>query len=378
VVFSAATCGIGNNSVITIMLPSQDNLWTWAASIAAVIVIVYLLPFLIALWIKPIMLVWGFIVGRRRRKEIIAAEFPESNNGADNPGESNNPGKDDRDSVTMANDIVRREMVYLNEMHKERLDYLNSKLTSYEERLQALDESYQERQESDRKNFPGNVYYKSLELLNGETVKHFLLLILMAALFWADTLIAQQVFTSLGLFPTDKYTIFGKEIPLTLILGLFLTFVAALFLHIVWKKSMLQSVKDRKTGIVLGCSVLVVLAVLRLISVVSPNAASPVIEGALILGWILGVIVFYWLLEEILGEPANWLDFAVAIGTPILLVLVVLFGTLFLLEKIFESLLKLTVKGWIRLGQARTTRKRDNSEESKEATTRGFYRGLTT
>ena len=122
---------------------------------------------------------------------------------------------------------------------------------------------------------------------------------------------------------------------------------------------------------------LVLLATLRFISVVAPPYAKAAIKMTLIFGWIMGVVIFYWLLREVLGEKDDWYDLFIAIGLPILLTLVAFFGTLFLLEKFIEWLMKSAFKSWFELRQARTLRQKQNAEESYQATLRGFYRGIT-
>lgn len=361
------------------MTLTQGDLWFWGFAIVISILIAYFLPFLMALWIKPTMVLWGFLVGRRRRNGILSPQFPEGSN-LPNGATEEHAADEKRRSIEgniLASDALKQEHQYLEQMHHARLDHLNSKLENFEQRLGVLNNNYQQRKGTARNHFPGNVYHASLSFLNRRTAKDFLLLLIIAAVFAADMLIAQQVFTSLGLFPTDKYTLFGKEIPLTLVLGIFLTAVAALFLHIVWDRKNLRTLKERKSGFVVGCVMLALLAILRLISVISPPNARPVVEGLLLLGWMLGVIVFYWLLGEILGEQPSWFELFIAMALPALLVCVMFFGVLFILEKLVESLLKLTIQGWINLGQARTVKRRDNAEESTQATMRGFYRGLT-
>lgn len=278
---------------------------------------------------------------------------------------------------TASTESLKHESAYLEDMYNKKMEYLNGKLKSIEDKIDGLNKNYQEQQEKDRNNFPGSAYYGSLNALNKTTAKDFLLFLIISALFIADTLIAQQVFTSLGLFPTDKYEILGKEIHLTFILGLFLTAVAALFLHMVWDRKKLTEMRSKKLGMIIGLVALVLLATLRFISVVVPLHAKAVVEMALIFSWIMGVVVFYWLLGEVLGEEDNWYDLFVAIGLPILLTLVAFFGTLFLLEKFIEWLMKSAFKGWFELRQARTSRQQQNAEESYQASIRGFYRGLT-
>jgi hypothetical protein len=360
---------------------TTENLWYWGLILLAIAVIVYLLPFLISLWIKPVMALWGFIIGRRQRNALVLPDYPKRER-VDDPGSSAS-GAEATDSARAYNlksastESLKHESDYLEDMYKKKMEYLNGRLKSIEDKIDGLNKNHQEQQEKDQKNFPGNIYYTMLNALNKTTAKDFLLFLIISALFIADTLIAQQVFTSLGLFPTDKYEILGKEIHLTFILGLFLTAVAALFLHMVWDRKKLTDMRSKKLGMIIGLVVLVLLAALRFISVVAPLHAKAVVEMALILSWIMGVVVFYWLLGEILGETSNWYDLFIAIGLPILLTLVAFFGTLFLLEKFIEWLMKSAFKGWFELRHARTMRQKQNAEESHQAITRGFYRGLT-
>jgi hypothetical protein len=359
----------------------QLDLWYWGIILLVLLLAIYSMPFLMSLWIKPVMSLWGFIVGRRRRNALILPEYPEkeqilgTNGSVDNAEISNSPNS--HNSSALASEALKLESTYLDGVHKKKIDYLDNRLDATETRIKNLDESYQRQQEKDRNNFPGNAYYATLSSLNKVTAKDFLLLLIISSLFIADTLIAQQVFTSLGLFPTDKYVIFGKEISLTFILGLFLTIVAALFLHILWDRKQLKEVKKRKLGMGIGLATLVLLAALRFISVVVPARAHSVIEMVLIFGWLMGIVIFYWLLGEIIGEDDNWYGLFIAIGLPVLLILVFFFGFLFLLEKAVEWLLCTLFKGWCQLGHTRTMKQKQNAEEGYQATLKGFYRGLT-
>src|SRR5215207_4845227 len=57
---------------------NQTTILTVVVSLFLISVIVYLLPFILAPVLGPIKLLWGFYVGRRRRRPILLAAYPSS------------------------------------------------------------------------------------------------------------------------------------------------------------------------------------------------------------------------------------------------------------------------------------------------------------
>ena len=109
----------------------------------------------------------------------------------------------------------------------------------------------------------------------------------------------------------------------------------------------------------------------------NPDSAQKLVDSLLIVCWLVGVLIVYWLLGEITGEDKNWFKILVALCAPLLLVLLFLFGGILLFEFIVHWGVTHIIKSWLELRAARKRQIIQNSEISQNAQRSGFYRGLT-
>lgn len=362
---------------------NQATILTAIIFVIIVAVVVYLLPFLLSPLVGPLKLLWGFYVGRRRKKPIILAAYPEM--ATDEKEQSVKPkGLALSNAVEAVDMLVKQEFNYLEDIHKEKAASFDQELSDIQRRLKEVEQTYRDRRKVAQDNPINKIYSKTASSLNGETLKDALLLLFICFLLVVDTLIARHIFVSMKIFTAEgqlfTVNLLGKAVPIDYptLYGLFFTIAVALLLHIVWSRKKVKSFFDHsKWAMLLGGLALVLFFVLRLITVLNTTIAQSLIEVLTLTCWIIGVIGVYWLAGEIVGEDHNYLKLLLAMSSPILLVLFILFGLPVILEMVVEWSMKGLGRTWFGLRQTRTVRRKRNDQDGYQAMKKGVYRGIT-
>ena len=216
-----------------------------------------------------------------------------------------------------------------------------------------------------------------LEKLNPETGKNVLLLVAIVGILVVDTLISQHIFSSLGLYSKEWLKLGEWRVNYATIYAFFITAAVAFSLHMVWprKKFKAQLAENRWTMLG-GLCLLVVLFIIRVATVVNSDWAQQLMEVVILTAWLIGVVIVYWLVGEILGDDPDWFKLVVAIGIPIVLSLLVLGGSLLILGLLFDWLIKAGCEVWLGLRKARTTKQETIARERLIKNKGGFYRGF--
>lgn len=357
------------------------TIWTVIGGVFFVAIVIYLLPFILYPWLKPLKTLWGFYVGRRRRKPILLAAFPSQPTvSTANPGSPNNP-QTMEDAIRK---LIDQEFAYLDGIHQLKITSLQGKLDEVQIRLKASEDLYQKRRKDSENYLVRKGFSNSLEQINKDTGKDFLILLFICLLLIVDTLIARHIFVSLNIFVSEGNLtvlhVLGQDIPVDYpaLYGLFFTIAAAFLLHIFWvKQKMKDFLNQSRWGFISGGVVLALFFVLRLLTVINPSIGQALIEVLTLTSWVIGVIGVYWLTGEIVGDNHDYFKLLVALSSPIILVLVILFGIPVLLEMLVEWCLKHFGRTWLGLTKTRTIKQKQNADEGQEAMKKGVYRGVT-
>jgi hypothetical protein len=329
-----------------------------------VLLFLYLFPFLMSPFVQVGSLLWGFIVGRRRRFALIDPRIP-----------TPNPAQSKADD---AQDLVDHEFQYLETARQEKADIVKDKLREIKERKGNIRQEHEKHKAALLEALPARAFRSVKALINRETGKNVLLFIGIVGLLFVDTLIARQIFVSLGLFVSDNIVFLEHEIQYTVIYGVFLTLTLAILLHLVWPREAFKSfVSKRKWNIVIGAAALVVFFLVRLLTVLFPDTAQRYMEVLMLLCWIIGVVGVYWLIGEIVNDEEDWFKLLVATVAPLVIVLLVFFGSIVIVHGLLELIFTKTFEAWFELRQARAVRQERNTLEASYGMKRGFYRGFT-
>jgi exonuclease VII small subunit len=325
---------------------------------------------------------WGYIIGRRRRKALwlAASAVTPTNSSVTKSSDSTSFEETVRKFEEMVNKLAEGETTHLTKSHDEKKTFLKEKETALEQGATKVKSWYQERRNRDRETLLGKGFTAVLKSLDKEFGKNVFLMIGVSILLIVDAVIARQIFISLGVSPVSKFVISGKEVPidLPLLYGVFLTLTVAFTLHLLWPRSKIKTfTTTTKISIIVGGLILILIAGLRLGATLSPSMGASLLEAIMLIGWILGVLAVYWLVGEIVGDETSWFKLMIAFFAPVVVVLLFFFGTLTLLQLIVEWVAKTVCETWFELRKARTVQQERNTDESYHATKKGFHRGLT-
>lgn len=369
---------------------NSPTIWSLIFLIITTALFLYLLPFLLPPLIKIFMPIWGYMVGRRRRKAIwLAASTAASLGGKRDPApESTDSSVTDQTSFDeavrrfeeMVNKLAEGESSYLTQAHDEKERFLAEKEAGLKEESKRIKDWYRDRRSKDKVTLLGKAFNAVVKSLDKELGKNVFLITGVSLLLVVDAIIARQIFISLGVSPVSNVIIGGKQTPmdLPLLYGVFLTFTVAFALHLFWpRKKIREFTTGTNISIVIGGLILILIAGLRLGATLSPNMGASLLEILTLLGWVLGVLAVYWMVGEVVGEDPHWFKLMIAFFAPVVIVLLFFFGALTLLQLIVEWVAKTVCEAWFEMRKARTVQQERNTDESYHATKKGFHRGLT-
>lgn len=349
------------------MMFGVDMDWQKIAILSTLMALsLYLLPFALGPLVQILSPVWGFIVGRRRRRTLIDAKFPTA----------------ERSENVLAGDqaqkLMDNEFKYLESARQEKESILKEKVKEITEKKENIEEAHKRHKEAMRETLPAKALQNVIAKFNRETGKNLLLLLGVIALLFVDTLIARQIFISLGLLVSDSIEFLEHQVQYTTIYGVFLTTTLATLLHLVWPRKRFKTFfSENKWSLLIGVGALAIFFVVRLLTVLVPDTAQRLMEVLMLSCWIIGVVGVYWLIGEIVGDESDWFRLVIAIAAPLLVVLLILFGGVIIVHGILEFAFTKSIESWLGLRRARAVKQERNALEASYGVKRGFYRGFT-
>ncbi|MBK9719519.1 MAG: hypothetical protein IPO85_18780 [Saprospiraceae bacterium] len=351
-----------------------ENLKHLSIGFLTLLVFVYLLPFAISPLIRVIMTLWGFHVGRRRKKGIqssnlIIVNIPKDTSNLSQPQNNDAQRIIDIEFEYLHTLYVVKKDRYINELEK-----INNKIILIKE-SQAINKQHQQNNES----AIGGIFKSVKTEFNQELFSNVLLSVVIGVILFVDTLIASEIFESLNLASGEISIIKDVTIKLTIIYGLFMTITVSFLLYWMWpRRKLLTFVNNKKSSIVIGLVVIFLFFISRLAMVAIPDSAKDIVEIITLMCWTIGVIAVYWLVGEVVGEPPQWFKLMIAILVPVIFVLLLLFGVFKILEIVAGAVISTTLESWFQLSKARKSQQEENVENSYLASKQGFFRGFTT
>ncbi|MBV9923949.1 MAG: septum formation initiator family protein [Acidobacteria bacterium] len=343
---------------------------------AVVLVVAYLSPFLISPVLRVVVSLWGFLLGYRKRKDVLFIYTPTSTSGT-TPGPTQTPGANQAAAnaavVTVADSefkMLEDGLTKQNARLKAEIDELNQKIDEWKK-------GFADSRARSKDGIAKKAFDNTAERLNEETGKNILLLIVVVSVLLFDTIIARQIFRSFGV-GVEVFEFGEISVEHAWIFGLFTTVIAALILHIFWERGKFKTFLKSRYSFAVGGILILIIFMLRVATFTTdPDVAKSLVEILMIVCWLGGVLAVYWLLGEITGEQNKWFNILVAIFAPLILVLLILFGWVLLLEFIAHWGVTHIVESWFALRAARKKQMIHNNEISHNAQRSGFYRGLT-
>ncbi|MDQ1590257.1 MAG: hypothetical protein QOG71_884 [Pyrinomonadaceae bacterium] len=317
------------------------------------------------------MSLWGYSLGRRRRSELQVIYSPTTET-------QTVPNRDQTALDAEVKRIIENEFKILMEGVNRQTELLKAQIDRLQNKKERIEQGFVERRNSVDNGFVKQVLDKTKERFNEDTGKSILLLIVIAFILLFDTIIARQIFKSFGVTSGEKFVIKGISIEYDWIYGLFITIISALILHIFWESDKFKQFLKSSYSWVVGGILIGAIFVIRLVTFTTdPDFAKTLAEVLLIICWLGGVLIVYWLIGEITGKDKNWFNLVIAISAPILLVLFFLFGGLYLLGFIADWIFTHIFESWLELRMSRKRQMIQNANISDNAQRSGFYRGLT-
>jgi hypothetical protein len=339
--------------------------------IAGLIVFAFFYPFLRSVWVRPMMLLWGFYLGTRKAKNVV--KVLNAVDQMDNPGTS-----PEKYSEIVQNAIQDAEGVN-KQIHEEHKNHLKDRVGNLEARINKHEQNFMNWRQKTHERFIGKRFDIVDEQLRNIKFKNIVLLVFASIIIYIDALIARHVFVSLGFFTDETLTILGRDIPggYPMLYGAFLTVALAGFLHATLKIESLQAFFfeqqwGRRIVVMIGLFLLLLL----LGAVLFPNAAKELIEIAMRVGWGLGVIIVYWCLTKIIGENESYAEVLIPLALVLTIAGWIVLGVGLVVELFLGKIWDVIANVVLSTNRVRVTKKLENEIIRYQALSQGFRRGF--
>jgi hypothetical protein len=344
-------------------------LWI-AVTVLVTLVILYLSPFFLSPLIKLTAWLGGFYLGRRKRKALLSY--------AATPGsEGTAPELDLAKTNPQVEQEIQNEYTMLENNFQKQEKRLEDDIDELRTRITAVESKSEKKKGEIKQQLVSKAFEKTKEQFSQETGKNILFLVIIAAILLCDTIIARQIFKSFGL-GTEILRIREHAIEYAWIFGVFVTFISALVLHTFWDFEKFKAFVKTKWSPIVALLTIATIFLIRIFTFFGdPDRSKSLVDSLLIVCWLAGIFIVYWLLGEMTGEERNWFKVLVALCAPFLLVLFFVFGGIFLLHFFLHWAAERSIKSWLGMRTARKKQKLQNSERQEAAQKAGFYRGLT-
>ncbi len=343
-------------------------IWPTVLTILGFLVFAFLYPFLRSIWIRPLMLLWGFYLGGRRRRNV-----EREINHKDDPSTS-------REKINeFIQNAIQGEEDSIKELHDEQKTHFENRVTDLETRINKHEQNFKNWRQRVPESFIGKKFSSVDENLRTVKLKNIVLLVAVISIIYIDALIARHVFVSLGLFTNETLTIFGREFPggYPKLYGAFITAALAIFLHVALKRESLQVFFfEQRWGRNLVIIIIALLFILLLGAVLVPDSAKELMEIAMRVSWALGVIIVYWLGSKIIGENENYAELILPVTIVLLLLGWVVVGAGFILELFLGKIYDIFTNILLSPNKTRLKKKHDNELVRYQAIRQGFRRGF--
>jgi hypothetical protein len=338
------------------------------AAIAGLLAVAYYFyPFVRPAWARPVGALWGYYLGRRLNRAVLAERASSESDGR---------------QVSPADAILRSvdyECQRHDEIAKRRADAVGARLALIEGKLAAVSQRTASRAARANQRTPGQVLRALRGLFVERTARDSVLFVAAGFVLVIDTLIAVQVLTSLGLGGGDL-RLFGRAVHqgYAFAIAAFLTTAVAGILHIVLGRRPFEMVgKSPRIGMAIGAAVVLTFAVLLLGMVLFPDRANSLYEAVLRLAWVLGVFLVCWLLGEIIGDDNNYTALFVCAAIYLVPVLYIVFGGWWLAEVVGPMAIDTIRTAVLGAGAARLRAVQHGIVESHTTHAVGLWRGAT-
>jgi len=335
----------------------------------------FIFPFIRQIWVKPAMHLWGFYVGARKRKMIFKHISLDKNLSSQTQGNLIDIYK------RHSEENLNAELQELETMHNSTKDDINKKIDDIEKKIEKRKKNFSEwiNNREIKKRF------KAIEnhVLSSRP-KNLILLFIIAVIIFIDTLIAKQIFQSLGMF-TEILEIFGERIEAgyQYIYGLFITVVIAFFLHFTLKIDLVNDFfHSQKFKLFNRMGPKVVFLIffsifsLLLLAVLLPDSSKSFLEIVMRICWLIGVLVVYWLIDQILGQDNDYIQLIF----PLIIILLALgwifFGFFSILQLLGGNIVQFFFELSLNINKMRLKRKSDNEELRYSCFNYGIRRGF--
>lgn len=349
---------------------------TYALTIAIIIfAMIYLLPFILPPFLKLFRFNWGYINGRRNKHKHLKHDALYN---LAPKGDSERKVPDESGSETRRNKFIQEESSYLDG----KIRLIEEELAQTQRKIDEINNVSIAWRKSDLRNIANKSFAHTTKVFNREMGKNVFLMFLIGFFLIIDAIIARHVLRTLGLYVQDGYLFdisgfIALDYPL--IYGLFFTLTTSFLLHLLWPRKVVGDfIKQGRHSIFwAGGAILALFFVVRLAMVLLPESLMTFLSEILVLAcWVIGVFIVYWLVGEVVGDDSDWFRLMIAFSAPLIVVLVILFGTLSLLQIFAEWLVTAICMAWFRLRKARVLKQKRNINEGKLANINGFYHGF--
>jgi hypothetical protein len=354
--------------------------WAWISLILlflpCIILFIYFWPFAERFAKVPALSIWGYYVGRRQRKSIQSLYYRESLESI-----TEQRVKEIEKRIV---DALKAEQKHIQEVYARKLHRISDSLANIEHKIEYIKNTYSKYREKLDSSFLSKTRASLREKCNYETGKNLLLLAIITVIYIIDALIARHMLISLNMFVNEKafqglpfLEKFSLDIPT--IYGLFFTFVFALAFHVLVKRKTIREILEKHyIGLSLAAGFLFIGTALRFSTTTSSkDPAKILMEALLSLCWYLGVIIIYWLTEIILRDNEEYDALFIAIASPILLCVFVVFSAALSGAIALGIIVKLLAQSVISIFKFRINRVRNNIENYDVIITSSIYRGYT-
>lgn len=344
-------------------------LWI-TATVLVILLVLYLSPFFLSPIMRSVAWLWGFLLGRRKRKVLLSYTATPESDGSARELDLEKVNAQLKQETQNENAMLENNLQKQEKRLQDDLDELRKRITEVESKSQ-------KRKSEIKQELVGKAFEKTKEQFSQETGKNILFLAIIAAILLCDTIIARQIFRSFGL-GTDIFKIHEYSIEYAWIFGVFVTFISALVLHTFWPVENFKAFLKTRWSPIVALLTIGTIFLIRIFTFFGdPDRSKSLVDSLLIVCWLAGVFIVYWLLGEMTGEQRNWFKVLVALFAPLLLVLFFVFGGIFLFHFIVHWAADRSIESWLGMRAARKKQIIQNSELRDTAQKAGFYRGLT-
>ena len=355
---------------------NTQNLINISIGLIILLILVYALPFAISPLIRLIFTLWGYYLGSKRKRSVLASNPIIINI----PEDSSTKHQCEKEQENDMQRIIDSEFKYLEIMIAVKKNRYDEALRKINEKIDSIKEEHRNNKEQQKNNETsiGKLFNAVKIEFNKELGSNVLLGLIVGVVLFVDTLIANEIFQSLNIATTELTTVHKIPIKYSMIYGLFMTLTIAFLLHWLWPRRKLQAfITNNQTTLFIGLGIIILFLIARFWMVAVPDSAKDIVEIITLICWSIGIIAVYWLGGEIIGEPPQWFKLVIALLIPFVVSFLLLFGVLKIVEVIFETILSVVFESWFQIIKARKNQQEENLENSNLASKQGFYRGFT-